>query len=93
MSWGEATRLVGVLSEDPSSRFAASAARWDMAVSPEWMLLADLYDAFGHANFKRSKPYPRPFRADGGARYGHAGKRSREEVLAILRAHGHDMKE
>lgn len=64
MSWGEAWRLMVVLADDPSSHVAASMAGWARPVSREWMILADLFDAFVMANTDTKKhtptPYPRP---------------------------------
>ena len=62
MSWGESYRLTLELASDPSSHVAASIAGWDHAVSYEWIVLANTYDAFVSANSStRQKPYPRPW--------------------------------
>lgn len=95
MSWGEAIRLTRVLSADPSSQVGAAINEWTAPVPREWLVLADLYDLLQHVNVdpkKRShvKPYPRPFRDPNSRRRGRTTK-TRAEVLAILRAHGHDV--
>ena len=65
MSWGEAWRLTMELASDPSSHVAAGIYGWDHAVSYEWMLAANAYDAFVSANSdpkkSRPAPYPRPW--------------------------------
>lgn len=90
MPWAEAIRLTQVLQSDPTSQVAAALNDWSAARSPEWLLLADLYDATAAAHFKKPKPYPRPYLNPGARRMGRT-KRSRAEVLAILAAHGHDV--
>lgn len=86
MGWGEAVRLTGQLALDPSSRVAVALLEWDAPRSVEWLLLADLYDAFGAANFKSPKAYPRPFRGrhPGEHHYG-STQMTREQVIAVLR--------
>ena len=90
MEWGEAIRLVGVLALDPSSELAAQLNDWQGRRSPEWLILADLYDAFGAANFKHPKAYPRPFLAPGARRMGRT-RLSRDQVIAVLNRHGHQL--
>lgn len=88
MPYGEAVRLVAVLANDPSSRLAAALAGWDTPRSYEWLLLADLYDAFAGANYKHAKRYPRPFRDRDSKRRG-TTDRPRAEVIDLLNRHGH----
>lgn len=90
MTWGEAVRLARILSSDPASMICAAASGWDAPRSREWLLLADLFDAYGVVHFKKPKPYPRPFMGEGSRRFGKT-KLSRAEVVAILNAHGHDL--
>jgi hypothetical protein len=92
MTYGEAMRLTQRLAHDPASQVCAALSEWDAPRSHEWLLLADTYDATVQANFKGAKPYPRPYPEPGTTRRGHT-KRSRAEVLAILAAHGHDIRE
>lgn len=89
MGWGEAVRLVGVLSQDPSTQLAASLNDWQAPRSPEWLVLADLFDVFVQANSKRRQnPYPRPFR-DPSDKHRGSTTRPRAEVIDILNRHGH----
>lgn len=90
MSYGEAVRLTGMLASDPSSRVAVELLQWDGPRSVEWLLLADLYDAFGAASFKSAKPYPRPFIDPQQRRVGKT-KLTRAEVIAVLNRHGHQI--
>lgn len=60
MTFGEAKDLTEVLHQDPSSWVFAARASWDNPVSREFLVLADIFDAFAKANFKRPDPYPRP---------------------------------
>lgn len=89
MSWGEAIRLMEVVSADPTSALAASLNGWKHPASREALVLMDLFDAFTKANFKRPKPYPRPW--DAGPRKFGRTKLPRDEVVAILNAHGHNL--
>lgn len=88
MGWGEAWRLMQLLLRDPSSRLAAAVAGWEAPRSPEWMILADLFDLThrGLAGRKKITPYPRPWDK---RRFGNARKRSQGEIRAALRARGH----
>lgn len=63
MSHGEAIRLAGVLTSDPSSHVAASMAGWPHPVSREWLVAADLFDLQHRvaAGRKTPPPYPRPW--------------------------------
>lgn len=92
MGWGEAVRLTTMLARDPSSRVAGAVMEWEAPRSPEWLLLADLYDAFGVANFKSHKRYPRPFLDPGERRVGKTAL-TRAEVIAVMRDHGHHIGE
>jgi hypothetical protein len=88
MSYGEAVRLVGIVSADPSSHLAAALNDWKGPRSPEWLLLADLFDTFARANYQRPSPYPRPYRDREST---HRGKTDmpRADVIALLNRHGH----
>jgi hypothetical protein len=61
MGWAEAFRLLRILVEDPSSQVATAINGWDYATTREALTLADLYDAYGAATFKKPKRYPRPW--------------------------------
>lgn len=65
MSWGEALDLTEQLSHDVTSWVHAARVQWDYPASHEFFAMADLYDAFAKVNFKKSDPYPRPFRVGG----------------------------
>lgn len=88
MPYGEAVRLVGLLAGDPSTRLAASLNEWDAPRSVEWLVLADLFDAFVRANYKAPQRYPRPFLD---SRSKHRGKTDmpRAQVIDLLNRHGH----
>lgn len=88
MSWGEAIRQVQTLIDDPTSQIATKVSGHKRPWSYEWAATVDLFDAFGVANFKKPKPYPRPWPDHSGKRRGHTDK-SRAEVVSILNAHGH----
>lgn len=98
MTWGEALRLVRKLQADPSSWVAASIAGWRYPISHEALVLADIFDVevMVNSDRKKGKPKPhgiRPFDVDDKerTRKGDAAGRTREEVLAILREHGHQI--
>lgn len=64
MTYAESWHLMLALAVDPSSHVGAALAGWDHPVSREWLVTADLYDAFIAANSKKGrkpKPYPRPW--------------------------------
>jgi hypothetical protein len=61
MGWAEAWRLVQALVVDPSSHVAAAVNGWDFPTTREALTLADLYDAYASATFKKPKRYPRPW--------------------------------
>jgi hypothetical protein len=90
MSYGEAVRLTGELAADPSSHVACALMGWEGSRSVEWLLLADLYDAFGAASFKSPKLYPRPFRDPSQRHFGKTDM-TRAQVIAVLNAHGHQL--
>jgi hypothetical protein len=90
MGYGEAVRLVGILAGDPSTRLAASLNDWSGPRSVEWLVLADLFDAFVKANYRQAKRYPRPFHEGGGTRRGRT-ERPRAEVISLLNRHGHEL--
>ena len=88
MSYGEAVRLVGVLAADPSSHLAAALNDWLAPRSVEWLVLADLFDAFVRANYRKPQAYPRPFPEPGAVKRGKTN-RPRAEVIDLLNRHGH----
>lgn len=93
MPWGEAVRLTGLLTADPSSTVAAAIHEWETPVSREWLLLADTFDRLTILNVdskSKPKPYPRPFPDPNTRRRGRT-TRSRAEVVLILNAHGHQI--
>jgi hypothetical protein len=92
MSWGEAVRLVGVLANDPSTQLCAELNEWTVPRTPEWLVLADLFDAFVRANYQRPQPYPRPFRDPSQKRRGKT-QMPRAEVIALLNRAGHQFPE
>jgi len=89
MGWGEAWRLVQVLVQDPTSRIAAAVAGWEAPRSPEWMVLADMYDLRHQlaAQKKSITPYPRPWDKKRST-WGKA-TRSQRDIRAALAARGH----
>ena len=94
IGWDEALDLVRILRSDPSSMVAASVERWDYPLSRTDAILADMWDlSYAKAGAKKRERYPRPFKQknDTAQRWGKTGGRSRDEVVAILRAHGHEL--
>jgi len=89
VSWGEAVRLVGVLAADPSSHICAALNEWQTPRSPEWLVLADLFDAFVRANYRQPQAYPRPFRDPADKHHGKTDL-PRAKVIDLLNRHGHD---
>ena len=89
MSWGEAFRLAQRLAADPSSAVGAALAGWDHPASREALILMDLYDAFTAANFKRAKPYPRPWPDRDKKRTKPGEGITQDQIIAALRAAGH----
>lgn len=85
MSWGEAYRLTEVLLADPSSPVAAAVYEWKMPVSPEWLVLADIWDALSHRVYKNPKPYQRPFARTSTGRK----MRPQREIRKSLARRGH----
>lgn len=94
----EIARLAVILRRDPSSAVAAALEGWDYPISREALAILDLYDLTMAANSdgKKGTPKPhggRPWPLDNKQerRWGNTGGRSREEVVAILNAHGHSL--
>ena len=89
----EAARLAYRLERDPSSWTFAASQGWTYPLDRDALLLADLLDRFTQVNFKKPKPYPRPWDTGGPKvqRHGNVGKRTRAEVIEILNAHGHSL--
>jgi hypothetical protein len=71
--------------------FAATLEGWDYAMPRDVAVLMDLYDLQHASKSKKTpKPYPRPWKDAGEKRRrGNAAGRTREQVVEILRAHGH----
>lgn len=93
MPWSEALDLIRILRGDPSSQVATSAEGWDYPLSRTDAILADMWDlSYAKAGAKKRERYPRPFKERGSTqKWGDTGGRSREEVVAILNAHGHSL--
>lgn len=91
MGWGEALRLVRLLRSDPSSQIATAIEEWEYPLSREAAILADMWDlSYAKAGAKKRERYPRPFKTAGKVqKWGDAAGRSRDEIVAILAAHGH----
>lgn len=60
MTITEASRLSLLLTTDPTTQTFVAANGWAYPASREFLVLADLFDAFSQVNFKKPKPYPRP---------------------------------
>lgn len=88
MPYGEAVRLVGVLAGDPSTHLSAALNDWSAPRSMEWLVLADLFDAFVKANYKHAQQYPRPFLDRGAVKRGKTDLH-RADVISLLNRHGH----
>jgi hypothetical protein len=95
MEWGEALHLVQGLSRDPGSHTCAALNGWAYPVARDALVLMDLYDAYTRVNFKKAKPYPRPWDTEGShtRRRGDAAGRTPEEVRRILADFGHALPE
>lgn len=94
IGWGEAIRLVRALRSDPSTMLAASVEEWEYPLSRTDAILADMWDlSYAKAGAKKRERYPRPFKqkATSTQKWGDVAGRSRDEVVDILRAHGHEM--
>ena len=89
----EVARLVQIIRQDPSSMIAASVDGWDYPMSRAEAILADQYDlSYAKTGAKGRKPYPRPFKAAGASeRHGDAGGMTRADVIARMRALGHNI--
>ncbi len=90
MTWGEAARIIGILTADPSSALAASVAGWAHPISREALALYDLFDLEHMVNSKkRPKPHPgRPgSQQEETKQRGDAAGRTPEEMKRILREH------
>lgn len=94
IGWDEALDLVRVLRSDPSSMLAASVEEWEYPLSRTDAILADMWDlSYAKAGAKKRERYPRPFKQKNTSTqsWGNTGGRSREEIVAILAAHGHTL--
>jgi hypothetical protein len=88
MSWGEAVRLVGILAKDPSSWLCAAINEWSAPRTPEWLVLADLFDATVRAHFQKPQTYPRPYPDPNETRFGKT-ELPRAQVIELLNRAGH----
>lgn len=71
---------------------ATAVENWEYPLSREAAILADMWDlSYAKAGAKKREKYPRPFKQkhDTTQRFGKAGDRSRDEIVAILRERGH----
>jgi hypothetical protein len=88
MTWGEAARIIGILTADPSSALAASVAGWAHPISREALALYDIFDLEHMVNSKK-RPMPHPGRPGGSPdekkQRGNAAGRSSDEMKRILR--------
>lgn len=98
MGWGEAVGHVRILRADPSSMLASAVEGWAFPISREALALYDIFDVTVQVNSdpKKGRPKPhsgRPYEIDGRdkTRRGNAAGRTREQVIAILNAHGHSI--
>jgi len=90
MTWGEALRLVRILTLDPSSQAAAAVAEWDHPISREAVILADLYDLQHQSKSKKKvTPYPRPFGSRRRKKVKPSPSLSQDQIIAALRSAGH----
>lgn len=80
----EAVLLIASLLQQTDSQLQAVVNDWDYAVSREWILLRDIYDAFAQANFKKPTPYPTPWLSENTKKIGGKSKQSKADVLARL---------
>lgn len=87
MGWAEAFRLMLILAKDPSSQVAAAISGWEFPATREALTLADLYDAYGTATFKKHKRYPRPWADVDKTRLGKT-RLSPDKVRELLAARG-----
>lgn len=85
MGYGEAFRLTVLLVRDPSSHVAAAVSGWEYPMSREALVLADMYDAYATATYKKPKRYPRPWKDADKTRLGKTN-RPPAEVRALLAA-------
>lgn len=94
MPWDEAIRLIRILRSDTSSQLAAAVEDWEYPMSREAVIFADLYDLeYAKAGVRNRERYPRPFKQGAGRtqKWGDTGGRSRDQIVEILRAHGHEL--
>lgn len=95
IGWDEALDLVRILRSDPSSRIAAAAEGWDQPHAPGDLIAMRQFELTqAAAGVKKPQPYPTaPWASKNTStqRFGKTDGRSREEVVAILRAHGHEL--
>lgn len=91
MTWGEAVRLAGILSGDPSSQVAAAVLGWDYPLSREAFIGLDQFDlAHWVASGKKPKPHPlRPKTKHASEKRGKKQVLSQERIIQVLREAGH----
>lgn len=88
--------MLEILRKDTSSQFAAALEGWDYPIDRTTLAVLDQFDLTLAANSdpKKGKPKPhpgRPFKMDDRTktRRGNAGRRTPEQVKAILADYGH----
>ena len=94
MGWREAIAHARTLRSDPGSMLAAAMEGWEYPFPRELAATIDLFDLqYAKTGAKDRKPYQRPFKIDAGSRKrrGNAAGRTPEQVMEILRAHGHGL--
>lgn len=73
---------------------AASVEDWEYPLSRTDAVLMDMWDlSYAKAGVKKRERYPRPFKQKSSTtqRWGKTEGRSRDEIVSILRAHGHEL--
>lgn len=88
MTWREALALTRELYRDPASHVSAAVAEWAHPMSREAFVLADVYDVMAKANFKNTRPYPRPTNQP---KRSQRPRHSQATIRAALAARGHGM--
>lgn len=79
VSFDELYLLVQVLAKDPSSWLQAALHDWKHPASYEWIMLANLYDAYANVNSKnKHKPVQRPWPSAGETKIGTARRDARD---------------
>lgn len=90
MTITEAARQAHMLAGDQTSWTFAALHGWERPASPEFLALADLYDAFASVKFKKPEPYPRPWPTTGKQTESFGAPVAPAEMPDVLRAFGRD---